>query len=220
MSDDDAGVHTLPMTIDYGGREITITPTVVETGGGLVLIDVGPAGIVDSLRTHVRGLGYDLADIWLVLCTHHDGDHVGGLAELLAHTDAIVAAHPEEAPYITGEREPLKGGQYDTVAVDLELTDGARVATAAGPLEVVETPGHTPGHVSLSVPAGNLLIAGDALVADGDEPLSGPKPEFTPEMDQALESVDRLAALEIDHVVCFHGGYVDRGSETIREIGG
>lgn len=218
--DRDAGVHTLPLTVEYGGRTITITPTVVETERGLVLIDVGPSGGLDGLQTHLTSLGYDLTDVWLVLLTHHDGDHAGGLAELLERVDAVVATHREEAPYVRGDRMPIKsdGDRYPPVSVDLELTDGVRVPTLAGPMECVGTPGHTPGHLSIYLPEGNLLIAGDALVADGDDPLSGPKPEFTPDMDRALESVAHLATLEIDHVVCYHGGYVDHGSAQIREI--
>ncbi|AXR77362.1 MBL fold metallo-hydrolase [Natrarchaeobaculum sulfurireducens] len=221
MSDrDDAGVHTLPFDVEYGGLEFTITPTAVETDRGVVLIDVGPDGAVDALRTHLTAIGYDLADVWLVVLTHHDGDHAGGLDELLDHTDAVVAAHREEAPYVTGDREPIKGDgdRYPPVAVDLELTDGVRVPTLAGPMDVVETPGHAPGHISLHFPAGGLLIAGDALVADGAASLSGPNPEFTPDMNRALESVAGLADLEIEHVVCHHGGYVQADSDRLREI--
>ena len=219
-ADDGPGLHALPITVDYGGRELTITPALVETERGLVLIDAGSEGTVDSLRTHLRSLGYGLEDVWLVVLTHHDGDHAGGLADLLEHTDAVVAAHREEAPYVTGERDPIKGDgdRYPPVDVDLELAGGVRIPTLAGPMEVVETPGHTPGHISLYFPENGLLLAGDALVADLDDPLSGPKPRFTSDMDRALESVEKLAALEIDHVVCYHGGYVDRGSERIREI--
>jgi glyoxylase-like metal-dependent hydrolase (beta-lactamase superfamily II) len=152
--------------------------------------------------------------------THHDGDHAGGLAELLEHVDAVVATHRAEAPYLTGERDPIKGDgdRYPPVGVDVELADGVRFPTLAGPMQVVETAGHAPGHVSLYFPEGGLLVAGDALVADGDEPLAGPKPEFTPDMDRAIESVGTLADLEIDHVVCFHGGYAERGTERIRSI--
>ncbi|MDQ2049585.1 MBL fold metallo-hydrolase [Natronolimnohabitans sp. A-GB9] len=216
----DVGVHTLPFTIEYDDRELTITPTVVETERGLVLIDVGPAGAVDAVRTHLRSLGYELEDIWLVLLTHHDRDHVGGLAELLESVDAVVATHREEAPYVTGERAPIKsdGDRYPSVDVDLELVEGVQIPTLAGSMEVLETPGHTPGHVSLLFPDDGLLLAGDALVADGDEPLSGPKPAFTADMDRALESLEALADRGIEHVVCYHGGYVDRGSDRIREI--
>lgn len=218
---DDPGVYALPLSVEYGGRELTVTPTAVETDRGLVLIDAGPPGAVGQLRAHLDPLGFDLEDIWLVVLTHHDGDHVGGLADLLERVDAVVATHRAEAPYVSGERDPIKGSsddRYLPVAVDLELTDGVRIPTLAGPMRVVATPGHTPGHISLYLPDGNLLIAGDALVADGDEPLSGPKPRFTPDMERAIESVGSLAALDVDHTLCFHGGYVDRGTDRIREI--
>lgn len=217
---EDAGVHALPITVEYGDGEITVTPTVVETERGLVLIDVGPEGAVDGLRPHLTTLGYELADVWLVVLTHHDGDHAGGLAEVLERVDAVVATHRDEAAYVSGEREPLKGDgdRYPPVDVDLELADGVRIPTVAGPMEIVATPGHAPGHVSAYFPSGKLLVAGDALVADGSEPLAGPKPHFTPDMDRATESVGRLAALEIDHTLCYHGGYVERGSDRIREI--
>jgi len=215
-----AGVHALPLSVEYGGREITITPTLVETERGPVLIDAGPDGTLDGIRTHLGSLGYDLEDIWLVLLTHHDGDHAGGLATLLEHVDAVVATHREEAPYVSGERDPIKGDgdRYPPAGVDIELADGVRFPTLAGPMTVVATPGHAPGHVSLYFPDGNLLVAGDALVADGDEPLSGPKAHFTPDMERATESVGTLADLEVDHTLCFHGGYVERGSDRIREI--
>ncbi|QLK26625.1 MBL fold metallo-hydrolase [Natrinema zhouii] len=222
----DPGAYALPLTLEYGDREITVTPTAVETDRGLILIDAGPAGAVGQLETHLMELGFELEDIWLVLLTHHDGDHVGGLAELLERVDATVATHRDEAPYVSGEREPIKGDgdRYPPVDVDIELVDGVRFPTLAGPMEVVATPGHAPGHLSIYFPTGNLLVAGDALVADGGEgtngegPLAGPKPHFTPDMDRAIESVGALAALEIDHTLCYHGGYVDQGTDRIREI--
>src|SRR6056297_1045346 len=139
MRDEDgAGVHTLPITVEYGGRELTITPVIVETDRGLVLCDVGPQGTIGGLETHLRSLGYDLEDIWLVVLTHHDGDHAGGLAELKDRVDAVVATHRDEAPYISGERDPIKGDgdRYPSVPVDIELAGGVRIPTSAGPMEV------------------------------------------------------------------------------------
>jgi glyoxylase-like metal-dependent hydrolase (beta-lactamase superfamily II) len=219
-TDEGPGLHVLPITVEYGGRELTINPAVIESDRGLILLDVGPPDAVDGIRTHLRQLGYGLEDIWLVLVTHHDGDHVDGLVDLLDRIHPVVAAHRAEVPYLTGERAPIKGDgkAFRPVSVDLELADGVRLPTLAGPMTVVETSGHSPGHVSLFVDDHGLLIAGDALVADGDEPLSGPKPEFTPEMDRAADSIDRLAALPIEHTLCYHGGYVEAGRDRIAEI--
>lgn len=220
MHADDAGVHALPLSFEFGETELTITPAAVETRRGLLLIDVGLPGAVDGIETHVSTLGYDLDDVHTVLLTHHDGDHAGGLAELLERVDATVAAHPEEAPYVAGDREPIKseGDRYPPAPVDLELVGGVRFSTAAGPMELVETPGHSPGHLSLYFPHEKLLLAADALNADGDRALSGPKPEYTPEMGRAIESVRRLADLDVEHTLCYHGGYAEAGTDRIREI--
>ncbi len=216
----DAGVHALPLTLEYHGRELTITPTVVETDRGLILVDVGPEGAVDPLETALADLGFSMSDLWLVVLTHHDGDHAGGLEELRSRVDVPVAAHPDETPYITGKEMPIKGDgdRYPPESVDIELVGGTRLSTVVGPMELLETPGHSPGHLSLYVPDERLLIAGDALVSDGAESLSGPKSEFTPDIERALESVETLAALEIEHVLCFHGGYSPSGSDRIAEI--
>ncbi|AEH38682.1 MBL fold metallo-hydrolase [Halopiger xanaduensis] len=219
--DDEPGLHALPITVEYGGREVTFNPAVVETERGLVLIDVGPEDGIRYLETHIDSLGYDLEDVWLALITHHDADHAGGLDDLLARTDATVATHRDEAPYVSGEREPIKGDsdgdRYPPVPVDLELVEGVRIPTLAGPMDVLETPGHTPGHISLHFPESDLLLAADALVVD-DGALAGPRPEFTPDMDRAIESVEKLADLEAEHTVCYHGGYMNEGADRMREI--
>ena len=218
---DDASVHALSVPVEYGGLEMTITPVAIETDRGVVLVDVGPAGAVDALAAQLDSVGHSLAVCWLVVCTHHDGDHVGGLAELRERTDVVVAAHRDEAPFVDGRRRPQKAsdGRYLPTPVDVELVDGVRFASAAGPVRVVATPGHTPGHLSLYLPDHALCLAGDALVADDSErPLAGPKPEYTADLDRARESVERLAELDVDHTVCYHGGHVAQGSARIREI--
>lgn len=155
-----------------------------------------------------------------VLLTHHDGDHVGGARDLLAETDATTVAHREAAPYIRGDRAPIKGDPGDAppaVPVDVEVLGGVRFRTLAGPMELLHTPGHAPGHVSLYFPDAGLLVAGDALTAS-EGTLRGPNVEFTPDMDTAAESVGRLADLDVDTTVCYHGGPVDAGTERIAAI--
>lgn len=218
---DDVSVHALTMPVEFGGRELSITPTAIETDRGLLLVDVGPQGAADRLQSELARLGWSLDDVQFVVCTHHDADHVGGLAELAEHTEIHTFAHVDEAPYVRGDRAPQKGDggdRYPPAVVDVELVDGVRFTTEAGPVVIVSTPGHTPGHVSLFVPDERLLVAGDALVADGEQPLAGPKPAFTAEIETALDSVTRLADLDVDRTICFHGGYVPFGADQIGEI--
>lgn len=108
-------------------------------------------------------------------------------------------------------------GNAPEVAAESGAQDGERLPSVGGVLAVY-TPGHTPGHLSLYLEAHRVLVAGDALVvADGQ--LQGPRPEVTLNMEEALRSVARLAALEPEYVVCYHGGVFGPGAAArLREI--
>lgn len=213
------GVYSIPVTVEMQGQERTFNHAAVETGTGLLLVDVGLPGQVGALEDALGQHGFGLDDVSLVVLTHHDGDHAGCLAEVRERTDAPVFAHVDEAPYVDGREFPVKasGDRYPPAPVDVEVVDGVRFATEAGSLEVVATPGHSPGHCSLYLPDERLLVAGDALTAPTGE-LAGPNEEYTPDMDRALESAGRLADLDVAATLCFHGGFVEQGSERIAEI--
>lgn len=213
------GVYSFPLAVSFPDRELTIHPAGVETDDGLVLVDAGYSQSLDLLADALDAHEFAFGDVEYVVVTHQDGDHAGGLAGLLAETDATVLASPGDTPVIEGEREPLKSGgdRYEPVPVDVRVTDGTEVRTAAGPLRVVETPGHTPGHISLYLPNRDLLLAADALIADEDG-LQGPNTEFTPEYEQATESVGRLAELDADATLCFHGGFVEHGPGGVADV--
>ena len=213
------GVYALTQTLETDEGSRAFHPAAVETDRGLVLLDVGLPGQADALADELADAGFDWSDVWAVLLTHQDGDHAGALATVVDETDAVVFAHETCARYVDGREDPIKGEgeRYPPVPVDVELVDGERFRTAAGPMRVVFTPGHAPGHVSLYFPEAKLLIAADALTADEDG-LQGPSEHFTLDMPEAAESVEYLATLDIETVHCFHGGTVAADSGRIAEI--
>jgi glyoxylase-like metal-dependent hydrolase (beta-lactamase superfamily II) len=132
-----------------------------------------------------------------------------------------VLAHPAYAPYIEGELRPLKVTpqmlerrpqmrevleRLEPVRVDEYLEDGSRLDLAGG-IRVIFTPGHTPGHLSLYLEQPKVLVAGDALTAE-DGYLNGPNPPFTLDVREAARSVRRLAEVDVETIVCYHGGVV------------
>ena len=214
-------VHHLPIEFDYDGRELTINPCAVETERGLLLFDVGARGALSGLEAGLADAGFDLGDVATVLLTHQDADHAGGLSAFRDRSDATTVASERAAAVIDG-REPPRGrgpedDRYRPARIDLELESGATFHTRAGPARVVPTPGHTPGHLSVFFPEARFLVAADALTADEDG-LQGPSPEMSEDMDVALESAGRLAELDVERVLCFHGGFVEAGSDRIAEV--
>jgi len=212
------GVYAFPVSVDRGDRVQTYHLSGVETDDGLVLVDAGLQGEVERLADALDDEGFELADVETVLLTHHDGDHAGGLRRVVEVSGATVFAHPAEAPYVDGRAQPIKseGSRYPAVPVDVEVVGGVSLSTAAGPVDLVETPGHSPGHLSLYLPDRRLLLAGDAMTArDG---LSGPSERFTPDLVEATRSVGRLATLAVEGVLCYHGGYVDADTDDVAAV--
>ncbi|SEW30773.1 MBL fold metallo-hydrolase [Halobacterium jilantaiense] len=210
-------VYAFPVTVERDGREATYHPAGVETDDGLVLVDTTLPGHLDDLAAALDDEEFRLRDVEYVVITHEDSDHAGCLAALTEETDATVLAAIGDSPVVEGDREPRGGSAYPPADVDVRVTHGTELHTDAGPLRVVDTPGHTEGHVSLHLPDRGFLLAGDALTADGGD-LAGPIPEFTEDMDAALDSVARLGDLDIDGVLAFHGGPVDATDDDIREL--
>ncbi len=192
---------------------------------GLTLVDTGLPGMYGQLEQHIRQAGLAPESIKRILLTHQDADHIGTLPDVLERLPHVeVWAHGDERPYLEGEKPLIKlqPGQLEKMPperrepmqqmlsslvpglVTRVLEHGEQLPLQGG-LRVLHTPGHTPGHISLYVPDEKLLIAGDALrIADGELALS--EPRFTLNMDQAAASLNQLLELDIERVLCYHGG--------------
>lgn len=213
-------VHVLPLDVEFEGNVRRFNPSAVETDSGLVLLDAGFPHTIDQLEEGLDDSEYGLADVEIVLLTHHDGDHAAGLAALSERTDALVAAHREEAPYVDGREFPIKTpddqDRYEPVPVDVELVGGESIRTAVGPMRLLHTPGHSPGHLAAYLPEVKVLIAADAMISEGG--LAGPNEAYTPDMETAVETVGALADLDVETVICFHGGPVEATDGDVAEI--
>ena len=185
----------------------------------LTLIDTSIPNSGPKIIAQIEAAGFPVWAVRRILITHAHFDHIGSLALLKERTNAEVYAPAAEIgviegrepmrtilPTLTGWRKYLQFGDTGPIkhgtAVDHALEDGERLEAVWGGLEVVATPGHTPGHVSFWHPERRLLITGDAM---GNLPLQGVRPPpkaFSYDMGQAKASMKRLAALQPD-VVCF-----------------
>lgn len=211
-------VYVFPMETEYFGDERTWHPTGVETRQGLYLFDVGGPGDADVLEEALAADGFELEDVDKIIMTHQDWDHLGCLAPVYDRADVEVVCHRRAAPYVSGEVRMIKRPEeeYPGVPVDLELTDGARIPTLAGPVEAIFTPGHAPGHLVFYFEDARLLVAGDLLRSEDE--FSGPKRSVTPDLAEARRSIGKLCDRRIDRVLCFHGGPTDAGTGDIQRV--
>jgi hydroxyacylglutathione hydrolase len=115
--------------------------------GAIGIVDPGEAAPVLEML-HGRGDRLD----W-ILITHHHGDHVGGVPELVAATGCRVAGP-------AAERRRLP-------PLDRALAEGDELALGGSTATVIETPGHTAGHITFWFEAARALFCGDTLFAMG-----------------------------------------------------
>jgi glyoxylase-like metal-dependent hydrolase (beta-lactamase superfamily II) len=216
------GVYVLPIPRSPQEPESFLNLTLImDEQNGNTLVDAGLPNQTEAISAALVEAGIGVGDLRRIIFTHQDLDHVGSGAALVRQSDARVLAHPADAPYIEGSQRPLKPSpemleqrpqmrevseRLEPFGIDEYVEDGTRLDLAGG-ARVISTPGHTPGHISLYVERSKVLIAGDALTAERGS-LNGPNPSMTLEMRTAIQSLRRLADLEIDTIVCYHGGVV------------
>ncbi len=142
------------------------TAFLIDTGKGLILIDVGYTPFEPEVLKNVRKLGFDPKTIRIVLNSHAHLDHAGGLAALKADTGAKLYAMAEDAPILEGggKGDPDVGDHagFPPVKVERVLHDGDTVSLGKTTLTAHLTAGHTPGCTTWTLP---LTVDGAAHTA-------------------------------------------------------
>ncbi len=178
-----------------------VSAYVLVRGNDAAVVDTGTSGSTDQIGATLATLGVTFDDVRHLVLTHRHPDHVGSLRGVLGRAAA--------AAVYAG-------------AGDIDNIDAPVAVTAVGDgddvfgLQVIETPGHTPGSISVLDTGIGLLIAGDALNgnADGTEVL-GPNPEFSSDMATAEASVAKLAGFDFEIAAFGHGQPVTSGAGAL-----
>ena len=189
---------------------VPIPAYLIETGSERILVDTGlnPAAVADREGHYGAGpIGFfeleqersvadqvDLDTLTRVVLTHLHFDHAGGLALLPASVPVVVQRAEWEAGRDRAaiERNFLLPRDYADVPLDLVLVDGDHDLLGDGSVQLLSTPGHTPGHQS--VRAGDLVIGAD--VAHYAATLDDLRfPAFGDDLDAQRRSAERLRGL-------------------------
>ena len=104
----------------------------------------------------------------LIVSSHGHWDHIGDNAAVAEHTGAEIAVHPEDRHYLETPR-PAIPPPFEIVpsVAAVDLAEGGEIRFGEIRLQVLHTPGHTPGSVCLLSPDDGLLFSGDTLFAGG-----------------------------------------------------
>ncbi len=185
--------------------------TYVIDGEMAVLIDPGHLTHIPQLLTQMEEDGISPEEIGLIITTHAHPDHLEGLKAFLEKPVKMAMSHEEER-YLLGNGRLLFEMMRQPppeFRVDLYLREG-ELHLAKKAFHIYETPGHSPGSLSIYWPERKALFTGDVVFYGGIG-----RTDF-PEGDPQLlkKSIERLAELETEILLPGHGEIV-MGREAV-----
>lgn len=199
-------------------RELWVAATntyvvAADRGGPAVVVDAppDPDAVVDLLAKH------DLTPVALLL-THGHIDHMGGAGGVVAATGSTSYMHPDDDFLVQDPAAALRAlfgpviepGSIAALVYE-PLDDKARLSMAGLEIDVVHTPGHTPGHCCFVLESEGIMFSGDQLFAGSIGRTDLPGGSF----EQLMESMrDRVLVYPDDtEVLPGHGPRTTLGRE-------
>lgn len=156
------------------GRGATCNTWLIGDDEEVIVVDPG------SDAAAVLGAAGD-RDILAVICTHGHSSHAAAALTVAERDDSPVALHPDD---MLAWREVHAGSDPG-----IEMAAGGIFEVADVALEVIHTPGHSPGSVGLYCEDLGALCSGDALASDGPVPHAGEFPHFAEQMSAIGEEL-------------------------------
>ena len=174
---------------------------------GKILIDPGMSGaaLIKEMEKHI-----DLKDIELIVLTHCHYDHSGAAPEIARRSGAAIAIHKDDAHSLRDDNASvasLFGNSAPNIEPDIIYEDGDSIDIGDGEtLEIIHTPGHTPGGICLYEPVSKSLFSGDTVFPDGGMGRT----DFTGGSTRDLtNSIEKLTKLDVKTLYPGHGFVTD-----------
>lgn len=195
----------------------------IEGSSDLTLVDSGHSRGAEKLIKELKENGYQPRDIGRVVLTHAHADHVGGVAALLERHPFKIYAHPKEIRVLQGQEaaksfKGLKGFLMECIHEQILPWPPMEAVFPLEPQkplrglahwQILHTPGHTPGGLSLFNPGKQVLICGD-VIRNKKGRLSLPEACYNSNGTSLRRTIEELAKLDTD-ILCPGHGPVMRG---------
>jgi glyoxylase-like metal-dependent hydrolase (beta-lactamase superfamily II) len=226
------GVHILELPLPFSLGLINVYLVRLTDGWMLIDTGMDTEHCFNALDRAREGVGVAWSDIHTILLTHIHPDHMGLVRQVTALSGARLILHNADARHLAdlADLEKARDFQHGVLASagvsaetiskmetsleeirktfyrlepDVPLTGGETIGTTIGDLQVIWTPGHSPGHICLYQPERRVLFSGDHIL-EHISPNIGWQPDHDA-LGEFLSSLDRIAALQVDLVLPSHG---------------
>jgi glyoxylase-like metal-dependent hydrolase (beta-lactamase superfamily II) len=226
------GVFILELPLPFSLGLINVYLVRLQDGWMLIDTGMDTEPCFNALDRARQGVGIAWSDIRTILLTHIHPDHIGLARQVGQLTGARLMLHQADVRFlhdlsehdasrafqhqvlrsagvsqesIAGMEGTLEGIRktFYRIEPDRALSGGETIETAFGPLEVIWTPGHSPGHVCLYNAGRRVLFSGDHIL-EHISPNIGWMPDHDA-LGEFLSSLDRVAALEVELILPSHG---------------
>ena len=204
----------------------------IGTPDRYVLIDTGIFMKTRVLIQELEQNGFKLNNLKTIILTHCHCDHIGGVKELLEKSNAKVAAHKNDIPFIL--QKAVIEGSYNKMMIEEQKT--MKQLSCAVPridivlendsiiegLKVINVPGHTPGSIALYQKEKGYMFFGDVIRESKKDGLTIGKPEkFNLNTKQVNLDAKKLLSFDIKYGLLSHGKvYFGEEIKRLRELVG
>jgi glyoxylase-like metal-dependent hydrolase (beta-lactamase superfamily II) len=220
------GIHRIEAPL--GDRYVAMYLVVGDDAA--LLVDSGIADSIPvTLEPYLRHIGLDPGVIRYAVGTHGDFDHIGGNAALAQLAPRVVLMCGEDDRALVNDVERIIVDRYGefaaehgfdetdesrayirsvthTARVDVGLRGGERFDLGGRVVEILHTPGHSFGHLSVRDVATDAVMIGDAVLGASVLTADG-APAFPPtyrNVDSYRATIARLASMAPEHLLCAH----------------
>lgn len=181
-------------------------------GGKHVLVDPGMVtnearqNCLDRLIADMNSDGFKIEDVGLIINTHGHPDHYGASEEIRTRSGCQVAISKDENDFLTMIGKELAavvkqmGFDFPELHADFFLSEGELRLGENLIAEIIPTPGHSAGHISVYWPDAKVFMGGDLIFygSTGRVDIPGGSAQ------QLKESIERVAKLDIEYILTGH----------------
>ena len=231
-------VHRIELPLPFELEAINLYLVRLESGWLLIDCGMDTPQSFAALQAGLDQIGVAWPDIRLILLTHMHPDHIGLTHRVKELSGASVMMHEAEAEHLDSledesRRLPYLHAAYALGGVPTDLQDrmdqhfaflrkslhdvtpdrllrgDEQLPSAIGPLTVIPTPGHSPGHVCLYAAERKMLFSGDHILNSITPNISWHP--GTDALGDYMESLEKVGRLDVDEIFPAHGGSDSRG---------